>query len=85
MPGAGALPFPCLGGSLRRKEPSLVPEELGPYAALAEEWCKRKLAESPRWSPDKWRRFAAIHGIEFVTDDTRSVPVPPAESGRDAA
>ncbi len=85
MAGDGAFPFPRLGGSLRRKEPLLVPEEMGPYAALAEEWCKRKLDESPHWSPDKWRRFAIIHGIEYVSDAHGNVSVPPAESGRDAA
>ncbi|MEU8272899.1 hypothetical protein ACFYOK_18540 [Microbispora bryophytorum] len=67
------------GFPTRERRALLVPEELGPYAALVKEWCKRKVVESPRWSADKWRRIAAIHGIRYA-DET-----PPAESGRDAA
>ncbi|MFE3454548.1 hypothetical protein ACFXJ8_37055 [Nonomuraea sp. NPDC059194] len=46
----------------------LVPEGMGPYVALAEEWCERMIANSPRWSADRWRRIAAIHGIELVEE-----------------
>jgi len=53
------------GGSLRRKEPSLVPEELVPHLKLAQEWGRRKAAQLPEWSPDKWRRVAAILDVEI--------------------
>lgn len=46
---------------------------MGPFAALAEEWCKRKVAESPKWSHEKWRRIAAIHGIEYASDESAVV------------
>ncbi|MFB9678697.1 hypothetical protein [Streptosporangium vulgare] len=46
----------------------MVPKEMGPYVALAEEWCERMIADSPRWSADRWRRIAVIHGIEFVEE-----------------
>ncbi|MEU8384953.1 hypothetical protein [Streptosporangium sp. NPDC048865] len=50
----------------------MVPKEMGPYVALAEEWCERMIADSPRWSADRWRRIAAIHGIEFVEETDRA-------------
>ncbi|AWS44098.1 hypothetical protein DKM19_24855 [Streptosporangium sp. 'caverna'] len=45
---------------------------MGPYVALAEEWCERMIADSPQWSADRWRRIAAIHGIELVEETTRA-------------
>ncbi|GAA3142258.1 hypothetical protein GCM10010466_36510 [Planomonospora alba] len=62
----------------------MVPPELVPHAALVREWSKRKIAESPRWSPEKWRRIAAIHGIELADGPTRAES-PSREDGRDAA
>ncbi|MFD1932065.1 hypothetical protein ACFSKW_11330 [Nonomuraea mangrovi] len=46
----------------------MVPEGMGPYVALSKEWCERMIADSPRWSADRWRRIAAIHGIELVEE-----------------
>ncbi|MEU8382100.1 hypothetical protein [Streptosporangium sp. NPDC048865] len=67
--------------SIEERRPLLVPEEMGPYAALAEEWCKRKIAESPRWSAEKWQRIAAIHSLEYADNATDL----PAELGRSVA
>ncbi|GAA1520285.1 hypothetical protein GCM10009677_61920 [Sphaerisporangium rubeum] len=46
------------------RSPPLVPDELVPHLALAQEWGKRKAAESPQWSADKWRRVAVVFGVE---------------------
>ncbi|GAA3067879.1 hypothetical protein GCM10017600_20620 [Streptosporangium carneum] len=62
----------------------MVPPDLVPHAALVKEWCKRKIAESPRWSPEKWRRIAAIHGVELA-DGPTCAEAPAHKDGRDAA
>ncbi|GGO19164.1 hypothetical protein GCM10010116_38550 [Microbispora rosea subsp. aerata] len=50
----------------------------------AREWGRRKAAESPRWSADKWDRVALILGLALADEpdqaDSRS-----SASGRDAA
>ncbi|MDP9864774.1 MULTISPECIES: hypothetical protein [Streptosporangium] len=63
----------------------LVPPELVPYAALAEEWSTRMIAQAPERSPEAWRRVAAIYGIEF-SHEIADAPAPvSSEAGRDAA
>ncbi|GLX99096.1 hypothetical protein Hesp01_70460 [Herbidospora sp. NBRC 101105] len=76
---AGASSDVTGGFPTQERRPLLVPEELGPYAALVGEWCKRKVDESPRWSAEKWRRIAAIHGIRYADDSS------PSRSRKDAA
>ncbi|WP_160330393.1 hypothetical protein [Sphaerimonospora mesophila] len=50
----------------------------------AREWGRRKAAESPRWSADKWHRVAAILGAELA-DESALAESADEESGRDAA
>ncbi|GIH87238.1 hypothetical protein Pro02_56460 [Planobispora rosea] len=63
----------------------MVPKGPVPQAALIEEWTKRMIAQAPERSPEKWRRIAAIYGIEFSHQRADAAPSVPAESGRDAA
>jgi hypothetical protein len=66
--------LPWRGGSLRWKEPQLVPRDPVPLAELAKEWGKLKASESPKWSADKWRRVATVFGVE-VSFEAGSHPV----------
>jgi hypothetical protein len=55
---------------------------LRPLFAQAQEWGKRKAAESPRWQADKWRRVAAVFHMEVVSDPDATMS---HADGRDAA
>jgi hypothetical protein len=35
-------------------------------SAAAREWGQRQAAASPRWTEEKWRRVAAILGVELA-------------------
>jgi hypothetical protein len=48
----------------------------------AQEWGRRKAAESPQWSSEKWHRVAAIFGAELADDPAGESP---QKNGRDAA
>ncbi|MGI5487124.1 hypothetical protein [Microtetraspora malaysiensis] len=50
----------------------------------AQEWGRRKAAESPRWSADKWHRVATIFGVELVNEPAHA-DSPSEQGGRDAA
>ncbi|GAA4203658.1 hypothetical protein GCM10023074_40370 [Microbispora amethystogenes] len=50
----------------------------------AQEWGRRKAAESPRWSADKWHRVATVLGAVLADEPGRTEPAD-EESGRDAA
>jgi hypothetical protein len=61
----------------RMKEPPMEP------SAAAREWGQRQAAASPKWSEDKWRRVAAVLGMEL--EPTPAKPEyaesrPPAEA-----
>ncbi|MEU7882032.1 hypothetical protein [Microbispora bryophytorum] len=50
----------------------------------AQEWGRRKAAESPRWSADKWQRVATVLGAVLADEPGRTEPAD-EKSGRDAA
>jgi hypothetical protein len=52
-------------------------------SAAAREWGQRQAAASPKWTEEKWRRVAAVLGMELVPmppGDEQSEPRPPAQA-----
>ena len=37
-------------------------------SAEARAWGRKKAAERPRWTADKWHRISAILGVEIIGD-----------------
>jgi hypothetical protein len=66
----------------RRLHPRRREALLNDVIAQAQEWGKRKAAESPRWQPDKWRRVATVFGLEVANDQPGRVTS--GETGRAA-
>jgi hypothetical protein len=51
-------------------------------AVSAREWGRRRAAESPAWSEEKWRRVGAILGLELDEPATAVVVrIPDQEAG----
>jgi hypothetical protein len=52
-------------------------------SAAAREWGQRQAAASPKWTEERWRRVAAVLGMELAPTPPRNEqpePRPPAQA-----